>query len=55
MTTFWKIGMGAFIVGASIGAVWFYSINLGCAELAPFHVKAKILFDCAISGGCWKW
>jgi hypothetical protein len=53
MTTFWKIGIGFFIVGASIGAVWFYNINMGCAEVAPFHVKAKMLFLCAIRGGCW--
>jgi len=53
MTMFWKIGIGFFIVGASIGAVWFYSINLGCAELAPFGTKAKMLFLCAIRGGCF--
>ena len=54
MTTFWKVGMGAFLVGASIGAVWFYNVtSMGCADAAPFPVKAKMLFLCAILGGCW--
>ena len=41
MTTFWKVGMGSFVVGAMIGLIW---INMpsGCPAMAPWYVQVKM-------------
>ena len=41
MTTFWKVGMGFFVIGSVVGLV---AMNLpgGCPAMAPWYVQVKM-------------